>query len=37
MIVSPYYLDLMKTYRDVPLVKIFASIRCCEKSTILEL
>ena len=24
MIVRPYYLDLLKTYRDVPLVKILA-------------
>ena len=35
MIVRPYYLDLLKTYRDVPLVKILAGIRRCGKSTIL--
>ena len=29
MIVRPYYLDLLKTYRDVPLVKILAGIRRC--------
>ena len=27
MIVRPYYLDMLKTYRDVPLVKILAGIR----------
>ncbi len=37
MIVRPYYLDLLKTYRDVPLVKILAGIRRCGKSTILEM
>ena len=26
MIVRPYYLDILKTYRDVPLVKILAGI-----------
>ena len=34
MIVRPYYLDMLKTYRDVPLVKILAGIRRCGKSTI---
>ena len=29
MIVRPYYLDILKTYRDVPLVKILAGIRRC--------
>lgn len=33
----PCYLDLLKTYRDVPLVKILAGIRRCGKSTILEM
>ena len=37
MIVRPYYLNLLKTYRDVPLVKILAGIRRCGKSTILEM
>ena len=30
MIVRPYYLDMLKTYRDAPLVKILAGIRRCE-------
>ena len=33
----PYYLDILKTYRDVPLVKILAGIRRCGKSTILDM
>lgn len=37
MIVRPRYLKLLKTYRDVPLVKILAGIRRCGKSTILEM
>ena len=37
MIGRPYYLDLLKTYRDVPLVKILAGIRRCGKSTILDM
>ena len=37
MIVRPYYLDMLKTYRDVPLVKILAGIRRCGKSVMLEL
>lgn len=37
MIVRPYYLNILKTYRDVPLVKILAGIRRCGKSTILEM
>lgn len=37
MIVRPYYLNVLKTYRDVPLVKILAGIRRCGKSTILEM
>ena len=37
MIVRPHYLDLLKTYRDVPLVKVLAGIRRCGKSTILEM
>lgn len=37
MIVRPQYLDMLKTYRDVPLVKVLAGIRRCGKSTILEM
>ena len=37
MIVRPYYLDMLKTYRDAPLVKILAGIRRCGKSTILKM
>ena len=29
MIVRPHYLEMLKTYRDVPLVKILAGIRRC--------
>ncbi len=37
MIERPHYLNLLKTYRDVPLVKILAGIRRCGKSTILDM
>ena len=37
MIIRPYYMDMLKKYRDVPLVKILAGIRRCGKSTILEM
>lgn len=37
MILRPRYLELLRTYRDVPLVKILAGIRRCGKSTILEM
>ena len=37
MIVRPYYLKMLKQYRDVALVKILAGIRRCGKSTILEM
>ena len=37
MIVRPHYMDMLKTYRDVPLVKILAGIRRCGKSTILDM
>lgn len=37
MIIRPYYIDTLKTYRNVPLVKILAGIRRCGKSTILEM
>lgn len=37
MIIRSHYLNALKTYRDVPLVKILAGIRRCGKSTILEM
>lgn len=37
MIVRTYYLNILRTYRDVPLVKILAGIRRCGKSTILDM
>lgn len=37
MIVRPYYMTLLKTYRDISLVKVLAGIRRCGKSTILEM
>lgn len=37
MVIRPQYMELLKTYRDVPLVKILAGIRRCGKSTILEM
>ncbi|MEG0863281.1 MAG: ATP-binding protein [Clostridia bacterium] len=37
MIVRPRYLDILRTYRNVPLVKILAGIRRSGKSTILEM
>ena len=37
MIIRQQYMELLKTYRDVPLVKILAGIRRCGKSTILEM
>ncbi len=37
MIVRHQYMDKLKIYRDVPLVKILAGIRRCGKSTILEM
>ncbi len=37
MIARPQYLKTLRTYRDVPLVKILAGIRRCGKSTILEM
>ena len=37
MIRRPYYMDVLKTYRDVPLVKILAGVRRCGKSTILAM
>lgn len=37
MIIRPYYMNMLKKYRDVPLVKILAGIRRCGKSTILEM
>lgn len=37
MIVRPRYMEALRTYRDVPLVKILSGIRRCGKSTILEM
>ena len=37
MIIRPHYLNTLKTYRNLPLVKILAGIRRCGKSTILEM
>lgn len=37
MIIRPHYLNMLKIYRDIPLVKILAGIRRCGKSTILEM
>lgn len=37
MIIRPHYMNALKTYRDVPLVKILAGIRRCGKSTILDM
>lgn len=37
MIVRPHYLEILKTYRDIPLVKILSGIRRCGKYTILEM
>lgn len=37
MIIRPQYLETLRKYRDVPLVKILAGVRRCGKSTILEM
>ena len=37
MVIRPQYIDILRTYRDVKLVKILAGIRRCGKSTILEM
>lgn len=37
MITRTYYIEILKKYRDVPLVKLLAGIRRCGKSTILEM
>ena len=37
MIVRTHYLNTLKNYRDVPLVKILAGIRRSGKSTILDM
>ncbi|KTE93499.1 ATPase [Desulfitobacterium hafniense] len=37
MILRPLYMNTLKEYRDVPLVKILAGIRRCGKSTILAM
>lgn len=37
MIIRPHYLEMLSTYRNIPLVKILAGIRRCGKSTILDM
>lgn len=37
MVLRPQYMNTLRQYRDVPLVKILAGIRRCGKSTILEM
>ncbi|KSV57949.1 ATP-binding protein [Acetivibrio ethanolgignens] len=37
MIIRSNYMNTLKTYRDVPIVKILAGIRRCGKSTILDM
>lgn len=37
MIIRPYYIETLKKYRNVPLVKILAGVRRCGKSTVLEM
>lgn len=37
MIIRPHYMEVLKKYRDIPLVKILAGVRRCGKSTILEM
>lgn len=37
MILRPHYMDALKQFRDIPLVKILAGIRRCGKSTILDM
>lgn len=37
MIIRPQYMNVLKTYRDTPLVKILSGIRRCGKSTILDM
>lgn len=37
MIIRPYYVEMLKNYRNVPVVKILAGVRRCGKSTILKM
>lgn len=37
MVLRPQYMNTLRQYRDVPLVRILAGIRRCGKSTILEM
>lgn len=37
MIIRPQYMNILKVYRNIPLVKILAGVRRCGKSTILEM
>ncbi len=37
MISRPRYMEIFRTYRDVPVIKVLAGIRRCGKSTLLEM
>ncbi len=37
MISRPRYMEVFRTYRDVPVIKVLAGIRRCGKSTLLEM
>ena len=37
MIIRPQYLNALRSYRNIPIVKILAGIRRCGKSTILDM
>lgn len=37
MILRQHYMEMLKMYRNVQLVKIWMVVRCCRKSTILEM
>ena len=37
MIIRRQYVDTLRKYRDMPLVKVLAGIRRCGKSTILDM
>ncbi len=37
MVIRPYYLEVLRKYRNAPIVKILSGIRRCGKSTILKM
>lgn len=37
MISRPRYMEVFRTYRDVPVIKVLAGVRRCGKSTLLEM